>query len=686
MENPFLKRATERVRDDEAFLAIVTPQPVTTFLKQYGETGELYEPLVVVRGAPGSGKTTLARVFQYRSIATLLRNRTHTGYKQMLSALADCNAVVDGVPRVLACRLPMEANYYRDLWEFPYPEELKTNLLTSMVQARAVLAWARELDLAGVPLTHTVIRPREDAEAALDVIGGESLARLRDRAREVERALYEVVSALVAPPVAELPAAATAAYRPLDVIEEISIPFDDVEGGRISLKPLVILDDVHALHPAQFLGLQRWMMRRELRVARWMLMRLDILTPPEVLAMRSDDAPGRNELPGPGRRRDLITIWLQSSLQDRTRNRTGFRTMAKEMAERYLRQMPVFRSRELTQLDRLLATAEPPFGKSHLRELQRNVDAAQKKCHIAPTRRIALETQIDAYARKTRDGTMPAEVRLATLRILMHRYQKRVPQASLFGPEVDLEPSKPLKVKPDVIHGARLHLMYEYGRPYYFGADTLCDASSENAEQFLHLAAQLVDQSATQLTRGRGAMVSAADQHEVLQKRARDLVTQWSFPHSDRVRRLTDAMAVRCRAASHVRNARLGAGANAFGILMRDFEPLTRKEPLARVLQFGIAYNAITLVPNYLCQDEYWCLLELGGLVCLSKGLTLKRGGFVRSSVEELDRMLSESLVVAGALEGDSGETKEANANLDDIFVQDDVIEDDDETDELEDS
>jgi hypothetical protein len=132
----------------------------------------------------------------------------------------------------------------------------------------------------------------------------------------------------------------------------------------------------------------------------------------------------------------------------------------------------------------------------------------------------------------------------------------------------------------------------------------LCDASSENAEQFLRLAGLLVEQSATQLTRGRRAMIAAADQDAALRKCALDLVSKWSFPYQDRVRRLTDAIATLCLDASLVNNARLGPGANGFGIPVRDFETLhATHESLARVLQFAIAYNAITLVPNYTCQD-----------------------------------------------------------------------------------
>ena len=63
---------------------------------------------------------------------------------------------------------------------------------------------------------------------------------------------------------------------------------------------------------------------------------------------------------------------------------------------------------------------------------------------------------------------------------------------------------------------------------------------------------------------------------------------------------------------------------------------------MARVLQFAVAYNAILLVPKYKQGSKVWCLLELGGIVILSHGLSLKRGGLLEADAKELASMLEE--------------------------------------------
>ena len=635
MANPFEKRATEYLRDDEAFLPVVTPEPLVTFFQKPAKEERLYDRLAVIIGTPGSGKTTLARLFVFSTMKTLLRNRSLPNYKSLLDTLTACGAIKNESPNIIGGRLPLEAEY-RDFWEFPYAEDLKIKLMIALLQARAVLIWLRNIQTSGIPLDQIEIVPRAGAEAPLTAIGGKTGPALLDHAREIELALYNILAALVPPDIEDIDREAVAAYRPFDVIEAFRIPDGD---GRLQIRPLIIFDDAHSLHRSQLTALWRWLARRELKVSRWILTRLDALTPNEVLLDRATSA-DESEESGVKPSREITVIRMQSS-GDRANQRRTFRKMAKDMAGRYLSQMEVFNRRRLRSLSALLSTTTEPLPTGKLQQLRKHVSALQRRYGVSDERRSDLEKEIDNYLANTEENW--EDMRLGIQSVLFERYAKRIPQRSLFeGDTDDTELSRPLKVDAGVADGARIHLLHKYERPYFFGIDTLCDASSENAEQFLQLTARLVLQLETQLIRGKEPILANSLQHKLLRERAAEMVHEWNFPQCQFVRRLSDGIAAQCLTKSLEGNASLGGGANAFGIPQEEFDTIPEANPhLAQVLQFGVAYNAFVLVPNYSAKKRPWCLIELGGALLLHHGLTLRRGGFLERRTDDLVRLLS---------------------------------------------
>lgn len=635
MVNPFEKRATEYLQQDEAFLAVVTPEPLSTFFEKPAKEGKLYDRLAMVIGTPGSGKTTLARLFKFSALRVLLRNRGFETYKTLIDGLAACSAIRDGHPAVIGCRISLESEY-REFWEFPYPDALKASLTVALLQARAVLGWLRDAQAAGIALHDIEIVARPDAEAALEAIGGSNGVGLQRRAREMEAAIYEISAALVPPEIDEVEQnAAATAYRPLDVIDAFKVK----DGQEVlQLVPLIVFDDAHYLHPHQLLALQRWLARRELRVARWILTRLDALTPADVL-IEGQNVFEEDE-PGLKRAREITTIWMQSS-EGRANQRRAFRKMAKDMAGRYLSQMEVFNRRGLNTLGDLLSTHVESLPASKAERLTKKVNAIQRRYSITAERRSNLEREVADYLEKA--GESSDELKLAMLSILLERYANRVPQRGLFEdePEVDAEPSKPLTAGSAVADGAKIHLLHQFDRPYYYGIDALCDASSENAEQFLHLAARLVAQSETQLIRSKSPTLTSQAQHNLLRERADEMIRDWDFPLNHLVRRLSKGIADQCVAKSLEANAPLNGGANAFGIPQEEFDLIPKHQPdLAKALQFGVAYNAFVLIPNHSTKNKLWCLVELSGIVLIQNGLTLKRGGFIERRVDDLVKLM----------------------------------------------
>lgn len=644
MENPFLSRAAELLRDDEAFLAVVSPEPLTHHLKKSGEAGILYDRLVLIRGTPGSGKTTMARLFEYPTLHTLLRNRSSTGYKELRAALSECQAVQEEEPLVLGCRLPMESDY-RDFWEFPYANETKTNLMMSLLQARTVLGWFRHLQAAGVGPGQVEMVTRPESKALLDTIGGAIGESVAIRAAEVENRIYKIITALVPPDLASLATEVGEPYRPFDHIERIRVPAVQGTGTR-DLIPLAIFDDAHELHPDQFGAMERILVRRELRIARWIIARFDVLLPDQALAEATEDRSDVAEYPGVTAGRDTVLILLQSSGR-RLEQRKRFRVLAKDMASRYLRRMPLLNDKGLTVLGNLLPEAGVEITPGRLKELSGKIDSVQSQLRITANLRTAYETQIQEYwGNKT---TLPGDIAGAMLLVMMYRTDIRRPKQSrsLFDAEELAEPepesSRPVAANDAVYEAALFQLFRSYERAYYYGIDDVCDAGSENAEQFLRLSAELVEAVVTQLARSKSPSISPIAQHKMLRETADRIMEKWSFPQDSAVRRMVTCIANECLNKSLEPNGAVIA--NAFGIPQTDFDALPKSAPaVARVLQFAVAYNAITLVPHHNCQGEVWCLLELGGIALLKYGLTLKRGGFIKGTAVRLGEFIAEAV------------------------------------------
>lgn len=638
MDNPFLKRATEHLKDPAVFLGIVSPEPVRTFLGEAGKAGTLYDRLILLRGTPGSGKTTLARLFDFSSLTTLLANQDLASYRSLRAALTECGAIRDDEPAVLSCRLNMETDY-RNIWELPYPEELRLGLTVALIEARAVLSWFDSLAKSGFAADRIGVTPRVHDSAVFAAMGGPDVRQILDKARRVEAEMYHVVAALVPPAQSTLPQDLIAAYHPFDAISNIAVQRNS--DASLILHPLVVLDDANVLHPDQLLRLERWLRRRELSISRWILSRLDILHLDKALEVLAEQ-PAGPDLPGVSADRDSKEIMLQNIGESRLEYRTQFRRMARDMANRYLGQMPLFQARKLDSLSDLLATEPVRLSPQKQKDLEDALDVVQRRLLLSAPRRQAIRDEVKTYTPHGED--LPSDIAVSMESILMHRYVNRVPQKLLFEGNEDPAPSRPLRANADVYEGARLQLLHKYDRPYYFGIDTLCDAGSENAEQFLHLAAILVEAMATRIIRSKPVPLDAKTQSELLREKASEIIRRWNFPECRRVQRMVDGIGSRCIDRSLEPNAWLGAGANAFGVLQADFQEIPTSAPdLARVIQFALAYNAITLVPQYPCKGKSWCLLELGGLTALKFGLTLRRGGFVEGTVDDLKGMLRDS-------------------------------------------
>jgi len=624
MANPFLRRATEYVREDESFLSIVSPTPLTTFLATNKHKDDMFEVPVRIIGSPGSGKTMLATLAEFRMVEVILKDETNATNRTLAAALAQAGFLRDGKPLVAAVRVPMESEY-RDFWELPYDEDEKTKLAFRLIQARVMLGLIRNLlanDTRAIEDIQFI--PRASHEAHLEQIGGLTAVGIRDRALAVQRAIYAIGARLRPPRIEDLPEAATAPYAPFDAIRAIRIAW---RGEEIELSPLAMLDDAHALHHDQLEAMFKSLSVREMQFGRWIMMRLDALSPGQVL--RSGEQPTYDRAKG----RDFVDIRMQADAK-KEQARKQFRPMARDMAKRYLPFVEALRNRNATDIDRLLPGEPPQLPPGQLNELAARVDRDQKKLRIGAERRAEINAIVDEFMARTSSYDDAPEVALEMKRILLHRYAVRVSRMmpSLFE-DMNPEPPMPLKADANLAHGARLHLHHNFGRPLHWGVDDICDASNENAEVFLQFAGALVEHIETRAIRNNTLPLPAREQQRILFDKAQSIMGGWAFPHAQRVRSLVDAIGRDCRAESLLPNAPLGAGANAIAILEDEMKTLAADDEIGTILKHAIANGAITIERDYGQGGKLWALFELTGTVGLVYGLTFNRGGFLPKSI-----------------------------------------------------
>jgi len=470
---------------------------------------------------------------------------------------------------------------------------------------------------------------RDASEAQVEQIGGLEPAGIRERAIEVQKAIYSIVAGLRPPPLEQLPSAATSPYNPFEAISQIEIEW---KGDTIALSPLVMFDDVHALHPEQRDGLFAALARREIRFGRWLMMRLDALSPGAVLGQ-----PGAQETHNLATGRDYVDIRMQGTAARGTERRQ-FRTMALDMANRYLPSVQVLKNRGATDFQALLPGEATPLTPGRVKELAVLAEKDQRRLEITDARRRELEGLVDDHLSGSASYDRSEELKLGMTRILMNRYANRTQHLtpSLFE-TFDPDPKTPIKVNAGVVDGAKLHLRHAYKRPLHFGVEDLCDASNENAEIFLQFAGALVARMETRAIRNQSPALTASMQESALVEKARAIMDGWSFAYSVRIRRMVETIAKECVEVSLAPNARLGPGANAIGIPEAEMQQLLSDEDdLALLLKHALANGAIVVTRNYGQGGKSWCLIELSGTVCIAHGLTLKRGGFLEKRLSYL--------------------------------------------------
>lgn len=636
MDNPFKKRRTELITDRRTLLSLVSSVPIEEFFEP--EKKQLLEKLTLVVGTPGCGKTTIAQIVEFESLYNLCLETASPINRDLVDVLTGHELIRDGLPAILGHRLAMSTNF-RDIWELPYSDQTRLALLRAFLQSKAVLGWFNQLDVMGVSMEHVEIVMGANSESVFSTTGADRAESFREYARGIELAIFRIVTSLVPPEEKDMAENfLNTSYDVFEVLRGFRVRRwpgspDALIDTDVVLRPMIIVDDAHELHPMQFTQLRDWLKTKAMGVSRWLMCRPDVVSADDYREALTKDAISEEDMqPGSIRDRDYIMKLMQLGTAKR------FKHVATDIASRYIASIPEFRRRGISDLKPLLnQTATAELAPGVYRQLEEKVDKLAQDARFS-------KMLVESLHARVRDD-VPADESQAALRILIYREKNKTPQINLLGDDelLDEPASDDKKVNSTVLEGARVQMMHEFERPYYFGMDKLIAASNSNIEQFVRLAGTLVDELLARVIRNREPFLAPKAQHVALVGQAKQAMSDWDFPYNAVVRALVKEIATQCVAKTLQGNAPLGAGANAIGIPQEEMDAILRRDGrLARVLHFAFAYNALVFVPDYRCKNKVWCLLELGALPNLAYGLTLNRGGFIESTLRKLQAMVPE--------------------------------------------
>lgn len=627
--NPFRFRTSEQIAH----------QGLDRFLRTFGADAldllpdGLWDRLVLIRSAPGAGKTSLLRAVGADALHMLAQRRS--GHEELVARLQAMGAIDEHArPLVLGFRVPLGRDF-RGIIDLEADPGAAQRTFLRLLDARIVAAFCHAIQRLveleeGLALDAVEVCPDDVGEPALGRIGGRAAGALAAWARTSEEEILDRLDAVLPH---EHHVDGHGALYSLRALSGATLT---VNGTPSGLRPLLLLDDGQELAPAQRTLLLDALHDRELQLARWYTERYSAMEPEDLVG---DGEPRRNNLP----------VWLEDqALRMGTVTRRGARTRRFEkLLEDIAARRAAPRLREYDNEERsfvelldaddateLIARAERAVGTIRARLQQHTTDSARYATWFSGAERL---------------GALDAARRWRELEILIMRDQDRR-ELGLF--EIELTDDE-LRARSDsaIREAADLWLRREFGLPFYWGSPRLSKLAAENIEQYLNLSADLFDEMLVGITVRKGATVSRLRQDATLTAACDQF---WADIPQRRIggraiQQLLRHIAKLCRAETYRPKAPYAPGVTGTALSMRDRARLLDADTRARTpgaqalfeaLGGAIGHNLLRANTDRSVKNDRWMVLYLNRLTCVRYGLPLGYGGFREKPLEEMCRWM----------------------------------------------
>ncbi|WP_262267344.1 MULTISPECIES: ORC-CDC6 family AAA ATPase [Microvirga] len=614
--NAFALRTSEQSSPDDTFTRYFAADALQILPDDVFVPGAL-----VIRSAPGGGKTSLLRMFTPGPLLQVARNRKNPPYDEIYSQLDALGTFDRTGPGILGIYLSSSSGY-AEIGP-PLPEELSRGLFRALLNARIVLRTLRAVcALSDLDYPSGLGRLQIETEPGLFDQGAvpqeASATDLRAWAEQTEALCLRHLDTLsVGEPRGGLPA-----HPGIDAIRWLAQSRFCLDGAPLAHRPLLMFDDVQRLRPWQREILFAECMEHRTAVMVWLAEQTKALDPQEVLsASRSN--------------RDYRVIQLERAWSDKSKR---FQAFATAIADRRLRQVG----------DDLQFAASLASDLSD-QKIQARITAAVKELRKEMSERAAATNRYDYWVRMVAESdhatSAQEAIDWARVGILIARDRNK-PQRSF-----DLEPLPDSDLNASgVAQAAERFVAQRFGVPYYYGIERIVRLASYNVEEFLQICAALYDLiHASRVVRSRRpTAVSAADQEAAVRKLAERRFAELSrsVRHGEMAQKLVEAVGTMSRERTYEPNAPYAPGVTGFGLSAEDrimlADAALGKKPslsiytdLAAVLTSCVAQNVFDM-RDIRHDNREFTVFYLNRTLCARFDLVYHMGGWQRVSLRRL--------------------------------------------------
>ena len=618
MRNPFRIRASQRSVKDEEFVKLFG----SGAFEVMREIENPWDGLVLLRSAPGGGKTTLLRLLTPRPLELTRRLIENPQVKSTHDGLLRNGAVSAGGSEIFGTMVVFTTEY-RELAAHDRGNSLFRELLNSRIVISVLRALLERSERDYPRDLHTISIEWEPESSATIPAQADGRALFK-WASTIENGFYDRMDDLGDP------APVQGGHARLDGLTWFSKAVISDVNGPVTTKRVLLLDEVQRLAREQRSSLIEYLTNARETCGIWVAERLEALNHRELLSE------------GALEQRDYEKVIQLERRWTGARGRT-YAKFVEQIANLRAAKAEGFEERDfyswIAEEDdtaRWGPRYEDACGKIRQRIEQRS-GAGER-----------FRTWIEAAARF--EGTpWQRALRWRKTEIVVER-DVRQPQAELFLLAL---PEEEFDLRAVRIERAAEHfLRTEIGAPVYFGREALAGVSSWNVDQYLEVAGELFAEIAAKFSgpRDQPNALTTDRQDAIIRHVAR---LRWDglirrLPQGTAAKQLLLAIQEYCREQTFRPTAPYAPGVTGIAITMaeRAFlidspdEKIKHLAKLRDILTSLVAHNLLTPTLDHQQGGRPVVVFYLNRLLCVQFGLPLGRGGWRHRPLDELNTWL----------------------------------------------